>query len=59
MNVIGHTVHAQGLGTQIAADRRQVRMHARAYCEVNPRLTILGAKDDVKNNSTEGLGHEA
>jgi hypothetical protein len=60
MNVIGHTtVYAQGLGTQIAADRCKVRVHARAYRDVNPRFTILGAKDDVKNNFTEGLGHEA
>ena len=58
VNVIGNTVHAQGLATQTAADRRQIGVHARAYRGVEPGLTIFRARDDVKDDFTERLRHE-
>lgn len=58
VNVIGHTVRSNGFATQIAANCCQVGVHAKADGRVEPRLTILGAEDDVKDDVTEGLGHE-
>jgi hypothetical protein len=58
MNVIGHTIRSKGLATQIAADRCEVGVHARTDSRIEPRLSIFGTEDDVKDDVTEGLGHE-
>ena len=58
VNVIRYTVRSKGLAAQIAANCCQVGVHARANGRVEPRLSILGAEDDVKDDITEGLGHE-
>ena len=58
VNVIGHSIRSIGFATQIAADCCQVGVHAWADGRVEPRLTILGAEDDMKDDLTEGLGHE-
>jgi hypothetical protein len=44
---------------EIAADRGQISMHARPHFRSKPRLASLGAKDDVKNDLAERLGHGA
>lgn len=38
MNVITHAVDVEGFAAAIAVDRREIRVHARAYAVVEPRL---------------------
>jgi hypothetical protein len=39
-------------GADIAANRRQIGMHSRPHVGIEASLTILRAKDDVKNDFT-------
>lgn len=43
---------AREFGTEVAADCGQISMHARPHIAVEPWFTILGAKDDVKDDLT-------
>ena len=56
MNVISNTANAHHIGTEITADRGKVSMHPRPYVWTEPRLAILGAKYDVKDDLAERLG---
>jgi hypothetical protein len=49
VDVIGDTADAQEIGTDVTADCREISMHARPHLWIEPRLPILGAKDDVEN----------
>jgi hypothetical protein len=59
MNVIGNTADVHEFSAKIAADRRQIRMHARAHVGIEPGFAVLRAKNNVKDNFTESLGHGA
>ena len=53
MNVISHTADVHKVGTEVAADRGEISMHARPHVRIQPGFTILCAKDDVNENFTE------
>ncbi len=57
MNVIRHASHVHKLGTEVAADRGKISMHARPHVRIEPGFTILCAKDDMKDDLTERLRH--
>jgi hypothetical protein len=57
VNVIGNTAHAHDFGADVTADCRQIGMHAWPHASFEPRLAILRAKNDVKNNFAKRLGH--
>jgi hypothetical protein len=53
MNVIGDTADAHKFGPEIAADRRQIRVHSRSHVGIEEGLAILRTKNDVKDDLTE------
>ena len=57
VNMIRHAADVRQLCAEIAADRGQLGMHARAHITIEPRLAIPGAKDDVKDDFAERLRH--
>ena len=59
VNVISNTADAHKFSTKVTADCRQISVHARLHVVIEPRLAILRAKDDVKDDFTERLGHGA
>jgi hypothetical protein len=59
VDVVSDTADAHEVGPDITADCGQISMHARTHPRFEPRLAILGAKDDVKDNLAERLGHGA
>jgi len=59
MNVISNTADAHEFGADIAANRRQIRMHAWTHVGIEPKLAFLRAENDVKDDFTEGLRHGA
>ena len=56
MNVISNAADAYEFGTEVAADCGEISMHARLHVAVEPRLTILGAKDDVNDDLAKPCG---
>ena len=52
VNVISHTAYAHEFGTEVATDCSNISMHARPHIRVEPRLAILRAEDDVKDDFT-------
>ena len=59
VNMISYTADVNEFGTEIAADCRDITVHARAHIWIEPGFAVLRAEDDVKNDFTEGLGHAA
>jgi hypothetical protein len=59
VNVINNTADAHEFGAEVTADCRKISVHARPYGRIEPRLVILRAKDDVKDDLAERLGHGA
>ncbi len=57
MNVISNTANAHEFGAEVAADRRKISMHTWSHMGIKPGLAILAAKNDVKNDFAERLGH--
>ena len=51
--VISNTADVHEFGAEIAADRGQIRMRARAHVGIEPKLAILRAKNNVKDDFTE------
>jgi hypothetical protein len=58
VKVISNTGDVHKLGTEVTADCRKISMHARPRVRIKPRLAILCAKDDVKNDFAQRLGHD-
>jgi len=50
VNVISNTTDTHEFGAEVAADRSNVSVHARPHVAIEPRLTILSAKYDVKDD---------
>jgi len=48
--VIRDTADVHEFGAEVAADGGEIRMHARPHIVVEPWLTILDAKDNVKDH---------
>ena len=57
--MISHTADVREFGALIAADCCEISMHARAHVCIERGFTILGAEDDVNNDFTQRLRHEA
>ena len=55
--MISDTTDAHEFGTEVAADRSDVSVHARPYFAVQPWFATAGAKDDVKDDLAERLRH--
>jgi len=59
VNVISPTADANEFRAQITANCRKISMHARPHIWLEPRLAILRAKHDLKDDFTKRLGHGA
>ena len=57
VNVIANTTHTQNFATEMAADRRQIGVHARLYGGIEPWLAILCTKNNVNDDFAERLRH--
>lgn len=57
MEMISNTAGTQRLCIQIAADRRNVGVHARTNIAVQPWFAILGTKDNVNDDLAKRLRH--
>jgi hypothetical protein len=53
MNVISNTADVHEFGASLAADRCQISMHARPHVGIEPGLTVLRAKNDVRDDFTQ------
>ncbi len=51
--MISNTADVHEFGAEIAANRRQIRMHAWTHVGIEEGFAVLRAKDDVKDNFTE------
>src|SRR5205085_5476957 len=58
MNVIGCSADARQFCAEVAANRCQIRMHARPDVGIERRLSVFCAENDVEDDVTEGLGHD-
>jgi hypothetical protein len=58
VNVIPNTANADEFGTEVTADGRKISMHPWPHVRIKPWLAILCAKDDVKNDFAQRLGHD-
>ena len=59
VDMIGGAADTIGLAATITADRSQISMHARADFQVEPRMALFGAEDNVQDDLAEGLRHIA
>jgi len=59
MNVISNAAYVHQIGTEIAAERRQISVYARPHLDIEPRLAILRAKNDMKDDFAKRLRHGA
>ncbi len=59
VDMIGGAADTIGLAVTVTADRRQIGVHARADFQVEPRMALFGAEDDVQDDLAEGLRHMA
>ena len=57
MQMISNTADTQRFCVQVAADRRNVGVHARSNVAVQPCFAILGAEDNVNDDLAKRLGH--
>jgi hypothetical protein len=57
MNVISNAADAKRFAIQVAADCRNVGVHAGPKVTVQPRCAIFGAKDNVNDDLAERLRH--
>jgi hypothetical protein len=53
LNVVSRAADVDEVGTEVAADCRQITMHARPRICIEPGLAILRAKDDVQDDFTK------
>jgi len=51
VDVITNTADVHEIGAEVAADCGQISMHTRSHVQIEPRLAILRAKDDMKDDS--------
>jgi len=59
MNVISNAAYVHQIGTEIAAEHRQISVYARLHLDIEPRLAILHAKNDMKDDFAKRLRHGA
>jgi len=57
VNVIGNTAYGQGFATQIAANCREVSMHAGLHGSVDPGFPVLRAENHMNDDLAERLRH--
>ena len=57
MHMISNTADKQRFCVQVAADLRNVGVHARSNVAVQPSFAIFGAEDNVNNDLAKRLGH--
>jgi len=57
VNVISNTTDVHEFGTEVAADGRDVGVHARPHFAVEPWFAILSGEDHVKDDLTQRLQH--
>jgi hypothetical protein len=57
MHIVRDATDTVSLATHVASYRRKVRVKVRSHGWVNPRFTMLRAKDDVDNDETQRLCH--
>ena len=55
MNVISNAAYVHQIGTEIAAEHRQISVYARPHLDIEPRLAILRAKNDMKDDFAKRL----
>ena len=57
MKMISNAADAQRVSVQVAADRRDVGVHARTNVAIEPWFAIFGAEDNVNDDLAERLRH--
>ena len=59
VDMIGGAADTIGLAATITSDRSQIGVHARSDFQVEPRMALFGAEDNVRDDLAEGLRHIA